>query len=66
MRVVLFRIRNHSVYSNFLNTFTHKNNSTHQLVLDLLNVVIYSFPVPCQRIFICYEHAVVKKSTSFI
>ena len=32
MRVVLFRIRNHSVYSNFLNTFTHKNNSTHQLV----------------------------------
>ena len=32
MRVVLLRIRNRSVYSNFLNTFTHKNNSTHQLV----------------------------------
>ena len=32
MRVVLLRIRNRSVYSNFFKTFTHKNNSTHQLV----------------------------------
>ena len=32
MRVVLLRIRNRSVYSNFLNTVTQKNNSTHQLV----------------------------------
>ena len=32
MRVVLLRIRNRSVYSNFIYTFTHNNNSTHQLV----------------------------------
>ena len=39
MRVVLLRIHNRSVYSNFLNTFTHKNNSTHQLVCVQSSVV---------------------------
>ena len=36
--------------------------------LHLFNVVIYYFLVhpSYQRIFIFYEHAVVKKSTSFI
>ena len=37
--------------------------------LDLFNVVIYYYFTvhpSCQRIFYFYEHAVVKKSTSFI
>ena len=73
MHVVLLRIRNRSVYSNFLNMVTQKNNSTHQFVYVqcskcfTLHPLAHLFiPTPSRLLWEALSHAAVTARRPFV